>query len=719
MFRSIMTRTTTTMYHHRQLPNATSSTTKLLDYQNSRRRLYNNRRLKSSQPQSTESSSHHYQFPTWPTPVIESYGDYRQEKELERTTFGGKDSPLYEHQDSLPRLPVPTVEETLKRFLPTALPLAESKTEQDELLDALDKFPQQSQQLQERLLHRATNEMADSSYLSLWWNTAGYLDVRDPVVINVSYFLHYADDVHATTNIQRGAAMLTAVANFRKDVCSGQLPPETVGRAPKTTVLDSTPYKYMFHACRIPRRNRDSVRIYDPSLYEHVIVSRKGHFYAVDFVDKETGDALPLETLEASLQEVIRAADLAGPPLLNVGYLTSQHRDDWADARQIMTSTRAGEEALELLQQGAILLCLDDVSPVSRQECGTLFWNGSTTGTTASNRWFDKSIQLFCTDNGKAGLLGEHALMDGMPAVRLSDTITKTTYQSIVESSQKNTSLSNNKSIRPIRNIFQTVLPEFASELKPHVDKAKQEYDQLTSSHELQVQSFQRYGATYMKQSGFSPDAYVQMAMQLATYRLWDGKCGGTYEATQTRPFLHGRTETTRSVSPASVEFCQAMGVVPFANSTTPKAATANLDLFRNAINTHVTYIKNAAKGFGVDRHFLGLAMLVKDDEQAPDLFQTALYQRSKTWRVSTSHLTHPNFDNWGYGEVVPDGVGLAYGIKPESCVFNVTALKKQGFVEPLCHHLEKALLEIQTMIEMEKAANQERDSTTPPKSRL
>jgi carnitine O-acetyltransferase len=29
------------------------------------------------------------------------------------------------------------------------------------------------------------------------------------------------------------------------------------------------------------------------------------------------------------------------------------------------------------------------------------------------NRWFDKSIQLICTANGKAGLLGEHSMMDG------------------------------------------------------------------------------------------------------------------------------------------------------------------------------------------------------------------------------------------------------------------------------------------------------------------
>lgn len=51
-----------------------------------------------------------------------------------------------------------------------------------------------------------------------------------------------------------------------------------------------------------------------------------------------------------------------------------------------------------------------------------------------------------------------------------------------------------------------------------------------------------------MKKCRVSPDAYVQMAMQLAYYR--DQKAfAATYEASMTRLFKHGRTETVRYVS--------------------------------------------------------------------------------------------------------------------------------------------------------------------------
>jgi carnitine O-acetyltransferase len=195
--------------------------------------------------------------------------------------------------------------------------------------------------------------------------------------------------------------------------------------------------------------------------------------------------------------------------------------------------------------------------------------------------------------------------------------------------------------------------------------------------------------------------------MQVATYRLW-GQQGGTYEATQVRPFLHGRTETTRTVSTESAAFCQTMGSVPN-SSDSPKE---KLQLLQEAVNTHVKYIGNAAKAKGVDRHFMGLSMLVQDHETAPDLYADPVFQRAKKWRVSTSHLTHPKFDNWGFGEVVPDGVGLAYSIHKRHCMFNVTALKEHEWTDKLCQLLEEALLEMRDLIESNS-------DDTDPKSRL
>ena len=233
---------------------------------------------------------------------------------------------------------------------------------------------------------------------------------------------------------------------------------------------------------------------------------------------------------------------------------------------------------------------------------------------------------------------------------------------------------------------------------------AKSHFDKLISSHELQVQSFQGYGSNAIKKMGYSPDAYVQMAMQLATYRLWEEQ-GGTYEATQVRPFLHGRTETTRTVSPACEAFVKTMGLRPKRDELDSSKRAEKVDLLREAVSSHSKYIGMAAKAMGVDRHFLGLALSLKEGETAPSLFSHPLYARAKTWRVSTSHLTHPRFDSWGYGEVVPDGVGLAYSIHANHCMFCITSLREHDYPERLSHLLEEALLEMQTLNELEQSA--------------
>ena len=188
---------------------------------------------------------------------------------------------------------------------------------------------------------------------------------------------------------------------------------------------------------------------------------------------------------------------------------------------------------------------------------------------------------------------------------------------------------------------------------------AKANFEELIGAHDLHVQSFQGYGSSFIKKAGFSPDAYVQMVMQLATYRLFGGEQAGTYEATQVRPFLHGRTETTRTVSTESQAFVQRMGMVPFQELANSEACAEKVSLLREAAGAHVKFISSAAQGMGVDRHFFGLAMMVQDGEETPALLSDPLFTYSKRWRVSTSHLTHPNFENRGYGEVVPDGVGL------------------------------------------------------------
>ena len=393
-------------------------------------------------------------FKPWKVPIVESNGDYSAEAWLEEHIGG----PLYAQQARRPRLPVPSLQQTVERFLPTALPLARSEEEASALEEATAKFPEQAQSLQERLLQRAKNN-PDSSWLQLYWNQLGYLQVRDPVIINVSYFFHFSDDPTLTVTkstiinddhdvdngtkaqIQRAAAMLVAVGQFRKRTCSGELRPEVVGRGDRVKILCSAAYKYMFHACRIPVEHHDTYKIYDPSQYHHAVVVSRGQFFSVELCDPVTAEPRSVYELEQALRECQRRAVAMGNkeecPNLQLGWLTSSDRDDWARARHALLQHGGPEleRALEKLESGSVLLCLDDDVVVSRAECAEKMWHGTVTH--GHNRWFDKSVQLICSRNGKAGLLGEHSMMDGMPVVSLADHITKTTYQEACRQHQK------------------------------------------------------------------------------------------------------------------------------------------------------------------------------------------------------------------------------------------------------------------------------------------
>lgn len=183
----------------------------------------------------------------------------------------------------------------------------------------------------------------------------------------------------------------------------------------------------------------------------------------------------------------------------------------------------------------------------------------------------------------------------------------------------------------------------------------------------------------------------------------------GTYEASQVRPFLHGRTETTRSVSEASNAFIKRMGLFPEKNEHDGEVRKEKIELLRTASFKHQKYLRDASNGQGCDRHFFGLSMLVDDNENAPTLFTDPVFQRSKRWRVSTSTL--PVLP--GFGCVVEDGVGIGYQVGTDDIYFAISSRNGRNWTEALGHLLEEALLEMRLLFEIEDA------SENPPKSKL
>lgn len=214
---------------------------------------------------------------------------------------------------------------------------------------------------------------------------------------------------------------------------------------------------------------------------------------------------------------------------------------------------------------------------------------------------------------------------------------------------------------------------------------------------DMSVLDYSTYGKEAIKGYKCSPDAWAQMCLQLAFYKMFGHPCA-TYEAAQTRKFKLGRTETIRSCSVESLAFCQAM--------ENPSASDAERHKkFQAAAVQHVSYAKDAADGAGVDRHLFGLKQLLPKGQEPPALFKDPMNAKSGTWILSTSQISSDVFDAWGFGEVTPKGFGVAYAIKDHALTFTIMCLKKEHSASRLTHFLNEAFDEVRAMHDRLKVA--------------
>ena len=308
----------------------------------------------------------------------------------------------------------------------------------------------------------------------------------------------------------------------------------------------------------------------------------------------------------------------------------------------LIAASPANKAALAAIEASSFIVCLDDSQPITLEERAHQYWHGD-----GCNRWFDKPLQFIVNDNGTSGFMGEHSMMDGTPTHRLNDYAQHAVFSNALDFSDPSvrSSLPDPLPLKFTTN--EAVQRDIATALEFHTTTVAQ--------HELRVQAYQGYGKGLIKRFRCSPDAYVQLVIQLAYHKM-HGRSRPTYESAATRKFQQGRTETCRSVSDDSVAFCAAM-----ADPDVP-ADEARRHL-RAALDAHVRYISDASDGRGVDRHLFGLRKLVRAGEPAPAIFEDPAYAYSGTWFVSSSQLSSEYFNGYGWSQVVDDGWGIAYMI--------------------------------------------------------
>ncbi|KAJ3184004.1 hypothetical protein HDU85_001855 [Gaertneriomyces sp. JEL0708] len=597
--------------------------------------------------------------------------------------MSAKQPKTFELQSTLPRLPIPPLKETVERYLETARPLL-SPEEFARTKAAATTFLQPGgigEQLQHRLIDHDKGEK--NSWLERWWLQLAYHSWREGLMINSNWYMIARDHPNTPSDLltensparkdatitdfqlHRAAGLASLLLDYKERIDTETLPVDMTRAGPQ----DMNQYRDMFGITRVPKPECDIIVGKHPIKSKHIVVLIRDQVYTVDVLD-DRGSRVPIQTIEAQLKAAVNDA-IKSPPQPAIGLFTAIHRDKWADMHKYLEDlSPVNQASFRAIESSIFAISLDDrLLPTDLEYLAKNTFHGMN----GHNRWFDKALSLVVMNDGRSGMNGEHSPCDALvPAVMFDWVVGQ-------EPAKDPASANRTAQLQPPKKLVWKVDGKVMDGLK----EAQALVDASIKDSDVKLFNFPVYGSDFIKKTAkVSPDAFMQMALQLNYYRL-HGKCAAVYETASTRQFLHGRTETCRSLSNDSKAFVQA-----FDNPQVPH--THKYELLKTACSSHVKYIAVASQGRGVDRHLLGLRMCLKPGESA-DLFKDPAYARSCNWQLSTSGLfPGERLLGTGFGAVVPDGYGMNYIILANRIKMGVESkasckeTSSQRFVESL-----------------------------------
>lgn len=659
------------------------------------------------------------------------------------------------YQTSLPALPVPALEETLKRYMESMRPLIEQQqrliaedggdAQPNTKLIAFDSVEDLESRCKaflasegpklQRYLH--WKFLTTPNYVSDWWMKFVYLRGRDSLMINSNYYGTGIFMEPPTTNQAARAAFYTyTLGQLVKEVAKERIPPLVIqGMVPMC--MDQ--YCSAFGTTRIPGRECDRIATQEYRESTHVAVLHRGKIYKMPLYDPKSGKLLEPCQLEVAFSGILLdPTSVDSVEAAMIGSLTAWNRSLWAEAREtFFLPHRANRTSLKVIERALFVVCLDHESDndllkhAANPDAAALthsnpmapwtdltgnannFMNGN-----GANRWFDKSLNVVVTPQGIAGMNGEHTWADATTLGHLWEIImarevyalpygpdgTISDRTALLGDGKKN---GINKAFFPAQRLHFTlsvetspitvgggeattapsttatapasetgIAPTLALTIRNAFSSAANQIADL----DLVVSHFDAFGKGNVKKAKCSPDAFVQMALQIAFFKQ-RGFFVQTYESASTRLYRDGRTETIRSCSQQSCDFVRAF-VDYKPDTASPEDKSRLQGLLRKACEKHVLTSTLAGSGRGVDRHLFALYVVSVGTETESPFLQSVM---KHGWKLSTSQVPQQQANNeWlpghngdnlprssgGFGPVADDGYGVSYVICGENSFF-------------------------------------------------
>lgn len=609
---------------------------------------------------------------------------------------------LYSFQGSLPRLPLPSVKDTMSRYLRSVRPLLD-----DENYTRMERLAKEFENGIAPKLQRylCLKSWWSTNYVSDWWEEYVYLRGRSALMVNSNF---YGIDAIFTqgTSVQsaRAASVINMLLQFRRTVERQELEPILVqGLVP----LCSWQYERIFNTVRIPGIETDKIVHYQDS--NHIVVLHRGCYYKV--VIYHNGRILRPCELQIQIEEILNSADKPQPGEELLASLTAGDRTKWAQIRESVFAKGANKTSLYLIESAAFVLSLDEhpfefdmAHPEKLDQFGRYLLHGN-----GHDRWFDKSFTVCIGSNGRIGFNAEHTWADAPVMAHVWENIVaEEALQKRYDEKGNTLGIPEFEPPKPKRLVFDL---DNANALNA-IQEAHLSAQQLLNDVDLRIFVHDVYGKGFMKKCRLSPDAYLQMALQLAYYRD-AGKFSLTYEASMTRLFREGRTETVRPCTIESAAWVKAMEDPKF-------TAEERIKLLNQACDRHQLGYQDAMCGKGIDRHLFCLYVVSKYLELDSPFLKEVL---SEPWRLSTSQTPHgqtskmdlkkhPNCISagGGFGPVADDGYGVSYIVAGEDLIFfHISSKKACGSTssERFAQQIARALGDLKHLFEQYKSEQQ------------
>uniref|UniRef100_A0A8C1ZVH7 carnitine O-palmitoyltransferase n=1 Tax=Cyprinus carpio TaxID=7962 RepID=A0A8C1ZVH7_CYPCA len=607
--------------------------------------------------------------------------------------FSGPKPMLYSFQSSLPRLPVPPVKDTVRRYLDSARPLMDD--EQYKRMEGLAKDFEKN--LGPRLQwYLKLKSWWASNYVSDWWEEYIYLRGRGPIMVNSNYYaMDFLYVIPTTRPAARAGNSIHAIMMYRRKLDRAQIKPVSVDSTTNIIICVTQD-----NVTELSNALLDVLQHMNES--KHIAVYHKGRFYKVwMFYD---GRLLLPREVEQQIERILADKSEPQPGEELLAALTAGDRIPWAKARSQFFSRGKNKQSLDAVEKAAFFVTLDDSeqrydpeNPVqSLDSYGKSLLHGK-----CYDRWFDKSFNLIVFKNGTMGLNAEHSWADAPIVGHLWEHVLSSDPVRLGYTEDGHCKGNSHPNLPGPQRLQWDIPEECQAVISGSLKVAKA----LADDVDMHIIPFKDFGKGLIKKCKTSPDGFIQIALQLAHFRD-KGKFCLTYEASMTRLFREGRTETVRSCTSQTCDFVRAM-------------MNDKLKLLKVAAEKHQDLYRLAMTGNGIDRHLFCLYLVSKYLGEDSAFLKEVL---SQPWRLSTSQTPlqqldlfdlkkHPEYvtSGGGFGPVADDGYGVSYIILGEDLI-NFHISSKHSSPETDSHrfgsNIRQAMLDLLDLFQLDNKAN-------------